>query len=587
MADISGGGIIAKMLKLENVDDFFGIVDGSYAHLFPSMVEEGIAMYSGRHESANAHMAGAYARLTGKLGVCIASNGPGVANMLSGAAVEHFEGNRVLLITSSRRTGCSDPDRPGAYQQFDQHAVIKTMSKHSVYIRDFERIAEGMREALRYVWAGRPGLVHVDVPENVINAFGSAPRFLKPEQYRRVTPLQVSSEEIKKVTDLLINAKRPMIQAGSGISWANAQKELADLAELLGAPVTMSWAAQGSLAEESPYCVPLIASEAVEITRTGSDVCLCLASSMGETDYWGKAPYWAKTADQKFIQVDCDEINIGRNRQVDLGILGDVKVFMLLLIKELKARDPKGAQKESRLAVLKKLTDSKIAGFTALQGMLATMPGDPIHPLEAMIILKEAMPEGSVFVRDGGNACTWATASGNKGIACQMGTWRMGHLGAGPGHAIGAAIARPNDRVCLSIGDGALGMHMQEMETAVRYGLNIVYVLVADQQWGMVKINHIGLMKKFADTYPHALGDRGYVLNTDISDTDWVKVAQGMGLYAEMVSKTAEMAPAMERCLAQSGPSFIMVRVDPMANMLSPSLDAFREMHNEPAGEDV
>ena len=176
MAETTGGAVLAAMLKHEGVEKFFGIVDGTYLQLFANCVELGIEMISPRHEAVAAHMAGAYARLTGRLGVCIASNGPGVANMLPGVAVENGEGNRVLLLTSSRRTGITYPDRGGAYQCFDHVAVIRGMSKWSETVHDFARIPELMRQALRACFTGRPGVVHLDVPENLINGVGARAR---------------------------------------------------------------------------------------------------------------------------------------------------------------------------------------------------------------------------------------------------------------------------------------------------------------------------------------------------------------------------------------------------------------------------
>ena len=173
MTETTGGAVLAAMLEQEGVEKFFGIVDGTYTQLFAHCVERGIQMISPRHEAVAAHMAGAYARLTGRLGVCIASNGPGVANMLPGVAVENGEGNRVLLLTSSRRTGIVYPDRGGAYQCFDHVAVIRGMSKWSETVHDFERIPELMRQALRACFTGRPGVVHLDVPENLINGVGA------------------------------------------------------------------------------------------------------------------------------------------------------------------------------------------------------------------------------------------------------------------------------------------------------------------------------------------------------------------------------------------------------------------------------
>ena len=247
MSTITGGEIIAGMLKEEGVGRIFGIIDGTYLQLLTNCRKLGMRLITPRHESIAAHMAGAYARLTGKLGVCIASNGPGVANVLSGVAVENAEGNRVLLITSSRRPGISYPDRGGAYQYFDQVGVISAMSKWSCSVRSADRIPELLRQAFRKSYEGRPGVVHLDVPENLINGECKPVTLLKPSQYRRVEPIQPPRGQVEKAAEMLIEAKLPLIHAGSGIIHAAAYDELAQLAELLHAPVTTSCSAWGVL----------------------------------------------------------------------------------------------------------------------------------------------------------------------------------------------------------------------------------------------------------------------------------------------------------------------------------------------------
>jgi acetolactate synthase-1/2/3 large subunit len=169
MESSSGGDLIARMLRAEGVEVVFGIVDGSYYGLTAGLARHGIRLVSPRHESTAAHMAGAYARTTNRLGVCIASNGPGVANVLPGIAVENGEGNRVLVLSSWRRSAIVGPDRGGAYQYFDQVAVAKPMSKWAGAARSFDRIPELMRRAFRSAFRGRPGVVFVTVPEDVLN----------------------------------------------------------------------------------------------------------------------------------------------------------------------------------------------------------------------------------------------------------------------------------------------------------------------------------------------------------------------------------------------------------------------------------
>src|SRR5690625_1589235 len=215
------------MLQMEGVEHVFGIIDGTYFGFYSKLEENDITLISPRHETSAAHMAGAYARLTGKLGVCMASNGPGVANLLPGIAVEQGEGNRVLAITSSRRTGIMYPDRGGTYQLFDQVGVIRNMAKWSETVPSFDRIPEMMRMALRKCFEGRPGVVHIDIPENIINGkFKADIAFLQPEQYRLTTLPEPSDTQIDELLNIIEQANFPIIHAGSGVVHARAFAEL-------------------------------------------------------------------------------------------------------------------------------------------------------------------------------------------------------------------------------------------------------------------------------------------------------------------------------------------------------------------------
>ena len=196
MAEHTGGELIARMLQAEGVSKVFGIIDGTYFGFYSALHRLGIEIVTPRHETSAAHMAGAYARLSGRLGVCMASNGPGVANVLPGLVVEQAEGNRVLCVSSARRTGLSYPERPGAYQSFDQCGVVSAFAKWSRAAPSYERIPELMRAALRACWEGRPGVVHLDVPENIMNgAFKGEPALWAPSEYRRASAPQPAPED--------------------------------------------------------------------------------------------------------------------------------------------------------------------------------------------------------------------------------------------------------------------------------------------------------------------------------------------------------------------------------------------------------
>ncbi len=331
---LAGGAVISRMLATEGVDSVFGIIDGTYLGMYAAFEGDGIRLVSPRHETSGVHMAGAYARLTGKLGVVMASNGPGVANALPGVAVEEAEGNRVLLLTTSRRHGIVHPDRGGTFQCFPQVQTIGAMAKWSCAVPSADRIAELLRRALRACYTGRPGVVHLEVPEDVMNGTVEAdPSWFRPvAQYRLTEPLAPGAGQVRSALELLAQAKRPLLHVGSGVLHAGCWEAVQRLAAVHEAVLTTSWAARAALDERDPRVVPMWAVDAVTRARREADLVLVLGSRLGETDFWGKAPYWARPEDQKLIQVDLDLEHLGNNRPVDLAVQGDVGAFVDALL---------------------------------------------------------------------------------------------------------------------------------------------------------------------------------------------------------------------------------------------------------------
>ncbi|MCB2193399.1 MAG: thiamine pyrophosphate-binding protein [Deltaproteobacteria bacterium] len=580
MANTTGGAIIAQMLAAEGVEKIFGIVDGTYLQMIKACVEEGMELITPRHESVAAQMAGAYARLTGKLGVCIASNGPGVANMLAGVAVEQVEGNRVLLITSSRRGAITYPDRGGAYQCFDQVGVIGAMSKYSACADTAGRIPELLRAALRAAWDGRPGVVHLDVPENVINGECKPLGLPAPASYRSTAPLAPDPEQVKQAAYLLANAALPMIHAGSGIIHAQAYEELAQLAELLQAPVTTSWGARGVLSEDSPLAWPMVHIKAVNALRNEADVALVLGSELGETDWWGKPPYWAPWDKQKMIQVDIDPEILGRIRPADLLVAADVKEFMKALIAELEGRSMPLAERQAKI---EKLAQEKAKDRAKLDEKLNDT-GSPLMTAQVGAVCGKVLDPDAVYVFDGGNTAVWGNFYVNLTTpGCQLGTHHMGHLGAGTGQALGAAVARPGAQVVCITGDGAMGFHPQELETAVRHGLKVIFIVCADQQWGMVKINQSFALHPVQTMLKKSL-DPEKTFGTELGPIAWEELAFSLGAFGAKASDPQSLEEALKAAVEQPLPAVIHVEVDPVKHMWAPGLIHFKAMHQEPKG---
>jgi acetolactate synthase-1/2/3 large subunit len=580
---MTGGEVVALMLKSEGVEKVFGIIDGTYIGLYAAFRDHGIELITPRHEACAMHMAGAYARLTGKLGVAIASNGPGVANVLPGVAVENGEGNRVLLITSTRRPSITYPDRGGTYQYFNQVGVIKAMSKWSGAVSSFGRIPEAMKRAFRKSFHGRPGVVHVDIPENFFNNKDEIGALPAPGSYRRTEPIAPGAALVERAADLLAAATQPLIHAGSGVTHAGAFAELQRVAELLHAPVCTSWGGRGALPEGHELALSMVYVDLNDRVRNDADVVLALGTRFGETDWWGKAPNWAQPPKQRLIQVDVDEENLGLNKPAELAILADAKVFLRALAVALEARA--GAMPlDGRRAAMARYAEAMKKQRGKLDKSLEDR-GVPMVTAHVAVACQEFFDDDAVFVADGGNTTIWGMFFHEARTPNSMlSTPKFGMLGAGVAQALGAAVARPDKQVYSIIGDGAMGFNQQELETAVRNGLKVIYLVCCDKQWGMVKMTQQFVFRPWKTIIKKSL-DPGETINADLEEIAFDKLAQSMGAHGERVSDPAQLRPALERCVASGRPAVIHVDVDPVKHMWAPHLMTFKKMHQEPAGK--
>jgi len=581
MASMTGGELVARMLAAEGVDTVFGIVDGSYVGLNLALPRHGIRLVSPRHESSAAHMAGAYARTTGRLGVCIASNGPGAANVLPGIAVENGEGNRVLVLTSWRRAPIVGPDRGGTYQYFDQVGVAKPMSKWAGAARSFERIPEVMQRAFRTAWRGRPGVVFVTVPEDVLNgAFAPVPEPREPSSYRLTTPIEPTPAQVREAAERLVAAERPLVHVGSGVVHAGAGARVDALAQALAAPVTASWGGRPALDGRLPHTIPLL-PPLIDEVRGEADVVLALGTRFGETDWWGKPRYWGPPERQHVIQVDCDEEILGLNKPLALAVLADVGRFSEALLAELARHDlgPRLAERRARI-------DGWAEQKGGVQTFLRSMAGDPerapMHPAHVPIACREYFPDDAILVIDGGNTAVWTNLlHENRTAGAVVSTFKFGMLGAGMGQALGAQVAHPDRRVYAIVGDGAFGMHAQEIETAVRNDLPVVFVVLADRQWGMVKMSQSMAIDAEKMTRERVLPP-GENVNTDLGEICYDELARAMGAHGERVARAVDLPGALERATASGRAAVVHVDVDPVDHLWSPGLDVFKAMHMEP-----
>jgi acetolactate synthase-1/2/3 large subunit len=426
--------------------------------------------------------------------------------------------------------------------------------------------------------------VHLDVPETIMNGKVKAEvATWQPHQYRRVDALLPSPAQVEHAAEMLAAAELPIIHAGSGIIHAGAFDELRRVAELLHAPVTTSWAARGVLPETSDLAIPMPFIPLNNEVRNDADVVLAIGTRLGETDWWGKAPYWRRPSEQKMIQVDIDGHNLGANKPAALAVLADAKAFLAALALALGGRQG-GMNLDARRRKVSKYREKAREERRKLDEKLQDL-AVPMNPAHVAHVCEQVFPQESVLVADGGNAAVWAMMFTTSRVPNTiLSTFKMGMLGAGVAQATGAAVARPEHPVCCIIGDGAMGFHPQEIETAVRNGLRVIYVVLCDKQWGMVKMNQQFMLKPIKTLIKKSLGP-DETIKADLGEIRFDKLAESMGAHGERVADPRELRAALERALASGGPAVVHVDVDPVKHMWAPGLMHFKDMHQEPSGK--
>jgi acetolactate synthase-1/2/3 large subunit len=564
MTEMTGGQLLLKCLKEEGVTVLFGVLDGSFNPFLAKLDEYGMRFINPRHEAAAAHMAEAWARIRGEPAVVIGGIGPGAANMVSGIVTAYAEGSPLIAISGQRRRNIIYPDRGGSFQNVDLLSLYRPVTKWSAGVRQWRRLPELIRRAFREATSGRPGPAYLEIPEDVMRGTGDPATVdvWSPTQYRAGRLGAGDLAFIDQAARMLVGAERPLLHAGAGVSWAAAWDEFLALADHLAAPITVSLSARGVVPEDHPRYFHPLNRNALEAARSEADVVLAVGGRLGELDNWGRAPSWGEPTAQKLIHVDIDPTSIGLNRPVDLGIVGDARAVLTALLAAVRKRTPP-RQEHDGFAKYRALTQE---WQEQLETSLYAGEGQ-INPGRMVQLVREFFSRDAITVMDGGNTSLW-TASYNPIFAPRsyLYTAKFGHLGTGLPYAIGAKLAAPDRPVYLISGDGAIGFNIQELETARRYGANIVVIVSCDRGWGMERSSQMfaqigGLVE--CDFYPDARYDL---------------VAQAFGCHGEVVDEIDQLKPALERAVESGKPALLQVMVDPMNNLAPPGLLMFGSM---------
>jgi acetolactate synthase-1/2/3 large subunit len=535
---LSGGRLVARMLKQEGVTTAFTLSGLHIAPIYAGCVEEGIRLIDTRHEQAAAHAADAWARLTRGVGVAIVTAGPGVTDAVTGVANAYSAGVPLVLLGGAAPT--FNQGR-GALQEMPQTQLFAGISKWSDRVPSPELIPTYLAKAFRVARAGRPGPVFLELPWDVLSngadeALASAQTRYRTEARSPGDPLQVEAAR-----RLLSDAERPVVLAGSSIWWDGAWSALAAVAGQTGVPVYLNGMGRGCLPSDHPSFLQLSRKEAL----SRADVVMVIGTPLDFRVGYGSTPTFAE--DVRVIQVDIDGADIGRNRPIEVGIIGDARS----VLDQLRI----GAGRWGAPGWLPELRAAEVKRREA-QAVFERSDQRPIHHFRLARALDEvARAVGDVtFVGDGGNVVAVAAKVlqvGGPGRWLDPGP--LGCLGVGAPFAIAAKLLHPERHVCVVQGDGAFGLNGMDFETAVRFGLPMVVVVGNDASWGQIAIPQRAM---YGDDKSPA---------TALRPTRYDQVVKALGGDGEHVDDPAELVPALTRAFKSGTVYCVDVAIDPEA----------------------
>ena len=524
---LTGSQIVIECLKEQGVDTVFGYPGGSILNIYDELYKHSdeIKHILTSHEQGAAHAADGYARATGKVGVCMATSGPGATNLVTGIATAYMDSVPMVAITANVTLPWLGKD---TFQEVDIAGITMPITKHGYIVKDVNMLADTIRRAFAIAKSGRPGPVLVDITKDVTAA---KCLYTPKKPYLLQAEKKYGDEDIKKAVLLIKNSKRPLIYVGGGAVISGAEKELAEFASKIDAPVCGSLMSKGAFDETSKRYTGMIGMHGTKTTNKAVCECdLLIALGARFSDRVVSDPsIFASQAD--ILHIDIDDAEINKNIKVTSSVVGDLKEVLTVLNKKLTA--------VKHTEWMKHIEQMKEEMPLSYDKSVLTCP----YVIEELYKLTKG---DAIITTDVGQHQMWA-AQYYKYTKPRtfLSSGGLGTMGYGLGACIGAKVARPEKTVVNIGGDGCFRMNMNELATASRYGLPIIQVIINNQVLGMVRQwQTLFYGKRYSQT----------VLEDDV---DYVKLAEAMGCEAVRVSRKEEVAPALKKALKSKKPFVI------------------------------
>jgi acetolactate synthase-1/2/3 large subunit len=537
---VSGARITCASLEAEGVEVVFGYPGGAVIPLYDALPASRLHHVLVRFEQWAALAADGYARATGKVGVCMATSGPGATNLVTGLANAQLDSVPIVAITGQVAQPLIGRD---AFQETDITGITLPITKHNYLVQSVEEIVPTIREAFYLAASGRPGPVLVDIPKNVFIESG---RFRWGERVDRrgyQPSLVPNMRQVRLATELINRARKPLIMAGHGIMLAGAEDEFARFVERTGMPVIFTLLGQGCFPESHPLAFGLMGMHGHREVNMALDQCDLLVNIGARFDdrATGKVAGFAPNA--KIVHVDIDPAEIGKNVRTDVPVVGDAKEALKLLLGEVEER-----RHDDWVAWIR--SQHNVALDTALEDR----PAWP-EPYSIIKAIRAATNGEAIYTTDVGQHQMWtAQHMGFDHPNRWLTSGGLGTMGYGLPAAIGAKLGCPEREVWAIIGDGGFQMSMNELATCVQEGLDLNIAIINN--------GYLGMVRQWQDLF-HA---KNYS-EVEILGPDFVKLAEAFGATGIRVTKDSEILPAVERARAISGPVVIDFVVEPEANV--------------------